>query len=376
MEFRSSHRFFFAISSLLMLVPLRAETVMIGFPGAGIDATELIQTALDGCVAGDEVRLGVGVYEISSQLRVGNGVTLVGEGREKTVLLQTSDSNRVMTIDGGARVERVTLTGGRISGKNYAWGGGVCVMDGTVSWCCVSNNTISCSGHNIYGGGIGFPEHGRGRVDHTLIVDNVCRSGGGTLPEGYGGGVGVFKPDGEITIDTCLIRGNVVVWTPGHTGCGGGVGMNNVGQPVVIRNVTIVGNRAGEDGAVTEALGAAVCVNNNYCKQNLEMYNCIIADNETENDAGHDVSLPSDSVVDYCLFDNAGDCLGGKSLTGGPLFKNPAAGKFTLTARSPAYKAGMTYPGIGKDLAGVDFAKRPSMGCYEFTNPGFRLVVR
>lgn len=377
MEFRSNLTISVAICILPALVSLRAESVIVDFPGARVDATVLIQTALDGCEAGDEVRLGAGIYEISAQLTVANGVTLVGEGWERTVIRQTSTTNRVVKIDGGARIERVTLTGGSASGsgyKNYAWGGGACVMDGTISWCCISNNAVNCSGHNIYGGGIGFPEKGKGQVDHTLIVDNYCRSGGGTLPEGYGGGIGVFKPGGAITIDTCLIRGNRVLWAPGHVGCGGGVGVNSVGQPVVIRNTTIVGNRAGEDGAETEALGGAVCANNS--KQNLEMYNCIIAGNETENDPDHDVSLPETSAVDYCLFDKAADSRGENSLTGDPLFKDPVAGKFTLTINSPAFRSGRTYPEIGKDLAGVDFARKPAMGCYEFTNAGFKLIVR
>lgn len=110
MEFRSNLTISVAICILPALVSLRAESVIVDFPGARVDATVLIQTALDGCEAGDEVRLGAGIYEISAQLTVANGVTLVGEGWERTVIRQTATTNRVVMIDGGARIERVTLT--------------------------------------------------------------------------------------------------------------------------------------------------------------------------------------------------------------------------------------------------------------------------
>lgn len=357
-------------------VPLRAAIVKIDSPGAGLDATERIQQALDGGAEGDVVQLGPGVYELSAELMVTNGVRLAGEGWEKTTLRQVSTTNRVMTIKGGATVDHLTLTGGAATGKNYVCGGGACVFDGTISWCCVSNNVISAAGHNAYGGGIGFPEHGKGQVDHTLIVDNVCESRGGTLPDSYGGGIGVYKPDGAILVDTCLIRGNRSIWTPQHLGCGGGIGLNYIGQPVVVRNTTIVENRAGETGAETAASGGAIFLFSNWAKQKVDVFNCIIAGNSTAGNPDCDVALLETSSVDFCLFDKSADLRGANSLTGDPQFKNPGLGKFMLTARSPAWKTGRPYPGIGQDLVGADFAENPSMGCYEFIQTGFTMIFR
>ena len=70
--------------------------------------------------------------------------------------------------------------------------------------------------------------------------------------------------------------------------------------------------------------------------------------------------------VDYCLFDVPADRLGDNSATGEPKFGNAAAGIYTIASDSPAKGAGAAYSGIGKDLAGSDFADPPSMGCYEY----------
>lgn len=89
---------------------------------------------------------------------VTNGVTLEGQGWESTVVKQTATGNdkRCAMVDGGATLRRIALTGGCINGNNAA-GGGVAIKDGTVSWCCITNNTAGVTtGASVYGAGVGL----------------------------------------------------------------------------------------------------------------------------------------------------------------------------------------------------------------------------
>ena len=109
-----------------------------------------IQEAIDAAVLEDPagtVALAAGLFEIDTQLMVTGGVTLVGQGWEKTVVKQIATTaaadKRVMTIDGGSTVERLAITGGKVTGVNYQYGGGALVYDGTISWCCITNNAVT-----------------------------------------------------------------------------------------------------------------------------------------------------------------------------------------------------------------------------------------
>lgn len=328
---------------------------------------QLIQQAID--AAADEmpvetVVLGEGLFEIDAQLMVTGGVTLVGQGWDKTILKQTtSGSNaRCVTLDGGATVRKVTLTGGRVTGGNYTFGGGVWVKNGTISWCCITNNSLTTA-NTKYGGGVGFYQ-GKGQVDHSVIADNLAQTATGT--DVTGGGIGIYQPSGAITIDSCLIRGNRAIYTGDHTGKGGGIGINflNWNNPVTVRNTTIVENVAGENGGQTAAQGGAVYTTTDTSK--LTMLNCIVADNTTVN-TNTTVQLSYAGGVDYCLFDTAADLVGGSNCkSGDPMFKTSAKNKYHLAEGSPAIYAGVAYEGIGNDLDDRPFAAKPSMGCYEF----------
>ena len=97
--------------------------------------TAAIQSAIDVAANLAEpgtVTLGSGLFEIDAQLMVTGGVTLVGQGWDNTIIKQTVETymsdnalaTRVVTVSGGAKVEPVTLTGGRVVGANYQFGGG------------------------------------------------------------------------------------------------------------------------------------------------------------------------------------------------------------------------------------------------------------
>lgn len=323
------------------------------------------------------VTLGEGIFEIDTQLLVTDGVTLTGQGWEKTIIRQTAETavadTRVVTIDGGATVRDLTLTGGKVTGATYQYGGGALVKNGTISWCCISNNTVY--GNNVkYGGGVGFGE-GKGQIDHCLVLDNIAGTDTGDWLAG--GGIGIYKPSGAVIVDTCLVSGNSSVYTREKKGFGGGIGVDFMysSSAVTVRNTTIVGNTAGDIEGDVEAVAGGVFTKNDTNKK-FAMMNCIIADNTTVN-AQSTVHLAYLDSVDYCLFDVADDKLGVHSIVGDPAFKNTEKGDYNLRPSSPAAESGYWFEGIVEDLNRVVRRKKASMGCYQWNGiKALTVIVR
>jgi len=316
------------------------------------------------------VTLGDGLFEIDAQLMVTGGVTLVGQSMDDTIIKQTATTHngntRVMSVKEGATVRNVTLTGGSVSG-NWVMGGGADVDNGTISWCCITNNAAD-TGNNKYGGGVFIA---RGQIDHCIIADNAVRTTAADVA--VGGGVAIRNPTGSVIIDSCLIAGNRASSTSGHIGKGGGIGVeynaNNI-NVVTVRNVTIVGNTVGDGETANSSIGGAVYVaypSGNEKPGTFVMMDCVISGNTTLN-ANTTVNIVSGADVDYCLFDISGDKVGENSLVGDPVFVNPTDGDYRLGSGSAAVGVGTTYEGIGVDLDNVAFANPPSMGCYEYGN--------
>ena len=299
--------------------------------------TAAIQSAIDVAANLAEpgtVTLGSGLFEIDAQLMVTGGVTLVGQGWDNTIIKQTVETymsdnalaTRVVTVSGGAKVEHVTLTGGRVVGANYQFGGGAYVDGGTVSWCCITNNSVV--GANVkFGGGVGFNQGSGGTVDHCIIADNLVKTTTGE--EIGGGGVGAYLPYGAIIIDSYT---------------------------------TIAGNVAGEGEAVSMGGGVYTSADTNH---KLTMINCIIAAN-TSTGTNTAVAAEYAGGIDYCLFDIEADLAGGHSFHGNPLFVDSENDDYRLELASPAVGNGETYTGIGNDLNDAVFSDPPSMGCYEY----------
>ena len=122
-------------------------------------------------------------------------------------------------LDGGAKIEGVALTGGAIKAQSEN-GAGVLVKDGTVSWCCVTNNVSK--NHANSGYGVSF-SGGRGSIDHSIVANNVSGSG---LQGGFGAGIAVNDTKGAVTIDACLVAGNAIT-----TGGGSGVIASRIAAP-------------------------------------------------------------------------------------------------------------------------------------------------
>lgn len=346
-------------------------------PAANAAATTTaIQSAIDAAANLAEpgtVTLGAGLFEIDAQLMVTGGVTLVGQGWDNTIIRQTATvhdaDSRVVYLDNGATIKHVTLTGGVVNRPGgWSWGSGAFVADGTISWCCITNNTSGAKNSaNNYGGGVGFG-NGKGRIDHSIVASNSVVG----LQTSYGGGIAIRHPTGAVEIDTCLISGNLVFNKQESTGAvtgGGGAGIvvehTSASQnfAMTVRNSTIAGN-ATDDGPSSHSIGSAVYTRNDGGVK-FSMVNCIIAGN-TSASTNTTVALDYAGGVDYCLFDLAGDKTGEHSLVGDPKFVEPEEEDYRLDLNSTAIGAGEAYEGTRKDLADVEFSNTPSMGCYEY----------
>ena len=308
---------------------------------SGASDTTAIQSAIDTAANGGTVTLGSGMFYINTQLMVTNGVTLAGQGWDNTVIRQKTSGQRVATVAGGAKLVGVAVTGGKTA-ANWHHGAGVLVEDGTVSWCCVTNNTST--GRNIYGVGVSFK---KGSIDHSIVAFNHIDSF-----TSAGGGIGAYYDTtmsseyGSILVDTCLVYGNSMVAKNGSgtapEGRGGGVGFSGTQfSDVTIRNTTIAGNDANY-----EAGGLY------FNTSNMKLVNCIVS--------GNTVNSVEDNVVGTPASGSSNNLVGGD-----PAFVDAASGNYHLSASSPAIGGGVTYEGIDVDLDNVAFLDPPSMGCYQ-----------
>ena len=290
-----------------------------------------IQGAIDAAGSGGTVELGSGTFCIDAQLMVTNGVTLAGQGWERTIIKQTA-TDRVATLTEGARLEGVTVTGGNLT-ANWTHGAGVSVDNGTVSWCRVWYN--KSTGRNIHGAGVHIAT---GTIDHSIVAFNQA----GTYTSS-GGGIGTYNTSGTILIDACLVYGNSASVTD-TGGKGGGICVNMGNPTVTIRNTTVAGNSASGSGGG---------LNNASYGNKVKLVNCIVSGNEAGSDA--------DIVAGTLASGSSNNLLGVD-----PAFADAANGDYHLTATSPAIGAGATYAGIGVDLDNVAFANPPAVGCYEY----------
>ncbi|MBR3958177.1 MAG: alpha/beta hydrolase fold domain-containing protein, partial [Kiritimatiellae bacterium] len=334
---------------------------------SGITDTKMIQDLIDAAApTHGTVELSAGTFYVNTQLNVTNGVKLVGQGWTNTVIKQVATPNwnetaRCAVLDGGAKIEGFALTGGYIKNANDC-GAGVWVKNGTVSCCCITNNV---GGHHYASGyGVSF-SGGQGAIDHSIVANNVSASG---FQGGTGAGIAVNETTGAVTIDTCLVVGNV---TTNNGASGGGIYVKNIGGNCTVRNCTVVGNKA-----VANAGGIDIASASGSGK--LVLVNSIVAGNKVGDAEGNMRTNTSffDPVNSKNCFvglasetkTNIGgvnyDLAGFKS--GDPKFADPSNGDYRLQEDSPANGAGAIYDGIGNDLDGKAFAAPPSIGCYEY----------
>ena len=334
-----------------------------------------IQEEIDGAAAetpAGTVVLGEGVFEIDAQLMVTGGVRVVGLGWEKTVVKQTAvgSTTRCATVSGGARLEGVTLTGGHTRAK-FEDGAGALVDNGTISWCCITNNQTGDAHYaqvtvnNIYGAGVRIKS---GSIDHSIIANNTAYMNGGG--NSHGGGLGVQNPAGPVLVETCLFYGNRAPSGKGGAIC---AELGNNHQLLTVRNTTIANNEA-------SGVGGGVYVSEYYAanKFSFALANTILADNVSGGEGSDpNLALPDNETIvsGYAarsfgnLFANGTPALGTNSTSvagsGAKWFVKPENGNYHLPSGSFAVGTGKCYQGIAEDLDRSRRLKKPAAGCYE-----------
>lgn len=217
--------------------------------------------------AGDTVLVSNGIYVLSTNIYITNGITLRGEyGRAITTIdANPAVSNRCVFIDhADAVVEGFTLTGGNMPTSTFAnagYGGGAYMTKGTLNDCIVSNN-IGTLGGGVY--------NIRGLITNCVVCYNL--SWGGR----YSGGGGIYMWDG-FTYDCSIFSnssrplGGVVA----GSAFGGGVWMNNG----LLAGCFVSNNSCGRGGGGVYVGGSGNVISN-----------CLIANNRcsegTEPDGG------------------------------------------------------------------------------------------
>ncbi len=334
------------------------------------ETRQTIQDAIDEAANLPEpgtVTLAGGLFDIDAQLNVTGGVTLVGQGWTNTTVrfagANAGNDNRVMTISGGSVVGHLAMTGGKVNGNSKPGGGAIVDGDGTITWCCVTNNYSQRN----YGGGIYVVGEGNVRIDHTIVAGN---SAGTAYLDGAGGGIcirgwGVLR----VEIESCLVYGNVA-GANGRTSPGGGiyVGVRDARTDhatTIIRNTTVADNQvlgSGQGGGI-------------YIDQaDTTLVNCLFSGNTADSGDGNvafkdaTVAAAVAEKTSNCLFGNGTTVFGASpvGIAGSAAFVAVAAGDYHLVDTSLVMDKGADYAGIGTDLDGRAYAWPPSIGCYEY----------
>lgn len=319
--------------------------------------TATIQAAIDAAVSagGGVVELDEGLFPLTNRITVGAGVTLRGQGYEKTVLKQGVSNKGVLTVTGASsnrsQVEKLTITGGRIDGNgakdrpsgvqlnNYA----------SLSYCMVSNNFNSLM-NSAFAGGV----HVAGSsviIDHTIVRNNRH---GFRL---FGGGIRVMS--GSATIDTCLIADN---GGGGDNGQGSGAGIY-CDVPTVLLNSTIAHNEITYTSAANAKGGGA------YFAKTCYVTNCIFAANIAPKcDSTGKPNWAGTTPVGANNFFGDGSATFGDNPQSAPTagFRDMANGDYSLTAISGAKGQGFWYDDIPEDITGAERKNPPDIGCYAY----------
>lgn len=307
-----------------------------------------IQAAIDAASPTDTILVLPGVYHEAIDFR-GKPLTLKStldsnpDAPAQTILDADGLNFSAITLDfvpaPGARIEGLTIRGGRGSLGSDRRGGGInahtsaavihaCIITGnqadlggglagylsdiTVDSCRFEDNLALKMGTNG-GGGIGV-------IASTLVV----RGSSFTLNRGAvltrGGGL-VAHTSSVVTISNCLFHANDAYY---------GGALANFGSTVTVGNSTFVDN-----SATTGRLVVGM-----YAHASTRFQNCILAAVEGEEDG--QVSSISSAIfsADYCRLTFEWSGLGGGNSVGDPGFENRAAGSFQLAASSPAIDAG------------------------------------
>ncbi len=201
-------------------------------------------------VAGDEVVVSNGTYQLSAEITVSRAITVRGyTGNPDDVIVDGQDTVRCFTVTGAATIRDMTITRGRSS-----WGAGANVSAGATFLNCVFvANTVTD------GGGAVRLNHASALLVDSVIVSNTALNGGGVWQDNgtirgctfvqnragnYGGGVYLMTG----LIDDCILTSNATTSLDG-----GGLSINGG----TVTNSQILANNAGRYGGGARQNSAA-----------------------------------------------------------------------------------------------------------------------
>ena len=185
-------------------------------------ARATLQSALADAVTSDAVWVSNGVYSVTNQIAITNGVWVRSvNGPETTVIQRTVGGDRQVLL----RHPEAVFDGFTITRAT----GGAAYIDhaGTLSNCIISNNV---SPNNTINGTVWL--EGGGLVQRCRIINNVVSSTGG-----WGGSGGGVYLNGGGLVDSCIISNNAT--GIGGGGYGGGAYITGAGR---LRNCLIARN--------------------------------------------------------------------------------------------------------------------------------------
>jgi len=387
-------------------------------------AATQIHWAVDAAVGGDTVLVSNGTYYLTNKVSIAVALTTTSvNGRNVTIVDGNNYpgkqvTNRCFSILAAAILDGFTVRNGFVSGggggiycssggqvKNCLItantstntsnnGGGIYLLDGTISNCDIIGNL------SAYGMGGGIFANGTSWVINCAIASNTASpmSTGGEVKGG-----GIFAFGNSVVIDKCNIYENDAT---GSAGQGGGALLQN---GPILRNSLVYNNRA------NNGEGGGVFIYYSYGK----IQNCTIVSNYANNGGGIWASTAAqntsyiENTVCYLnrgassnfyvstVLGNTGylyivnSCIAPTSafptaaiagyyyannIQTNPQFAGKDAGNFRLGQGSPCINSGTNESWMNLDLDGhsrIDrFSGMADMGCYEYIFTGMKFDAR
>lgn len=341
-----------------------------------------IQEALDEAVAGCEVILAAGVYEVSSPIVVNKAVTVSGEGsvvvRNTAEATSGSANHRVMEVSGGALVAGLVIESGSVFN---AYGGCIDVMAATVSNCVIRGGTATRGETGNVGGG-GVSLRSNAVLTHCYVTNNVVVGTSTGNGDNAGGAIFIHNENKPVRILNTLVAGNRYVCTEGATKSGAaGILFGGANENSLVENCTIVANTV--EGALSNDSAGLYCTSWSAIFRN----NVIAANFETaKGESGTYTSARIDTAhctVVYCVTDDAEPLKANANCsvsTVDEMFKNFAKGDYSPKPKGALFDVGTT-PSVS---AAVDLTGKPrvmfagiDVGCFECQRKlGFSVTIR
>ncbi len=277
---------------------------------------------------------------------------------------RAENSYHVISSDGFAIIDGLTITGGNANGSSHWYGNGGALYNSDsvqITNCTFTKNSAIFSGGAIYnhrgdpnivnctftknwagsggGGGIHNSKGSPSLINCTFIENSASEGGGMSNDDGNptltncafienvvnNGGGGIYSDDSSPTLINCAFIGN-------SAGSGGGMNnFNRSGSTPIVRNCLFSGNRAYRGGGIYNYWGAPILTNCTfawnssddgnalYCRSvhernTVKLFNCILWD------GGNEIWNNDLSIINVTYSNIRGGWFGEGNIDEDPLF--------------------------------------------------------